>query len=125
MLPTDGQTPSTSAGATGTSSTGIFVVAESLTFPSAASICAAIVSGLKLFSGDAYSAYWVLAVCSVVGGIIMWLGWPKNQGSSKSPKQFKTNSGYFLIGVLNIFLLFVTVMGVLSMSTQQAPTTIQ
>lgn len=104
------------------SNPGVFISAESLTFPSAAAVCAAIVGGLKLFFGDAGNVWWVLGVCFVVGSIIILLGWPKRDHSkSLTPEERRTLAAYTVIGVLNIFLLFISVMGILSVSTQTVP----
>lgn len=102
------------------SSTGVFITAESLTFPTAAAVCAALVGGLRIFFGDAGKAGWVLAVCVVVGGIIILLGWPKKDSEDKAAS-LRRSVAYAAIGILNTFLLFISVIGIITVSTQAVP----
>jgi hypothetical protein len=101
---------------------GVFISGESLTFPSAAAVCAALVSGLKLFFGDADNVWWVLSVCVFVSIIIVLLGWPtKKDPADPDPSPKRTIAVYIAIGALNTFLLFVSVMGIISVSTSKVP----
>lgn len=95
---------------------GVFITAESLTFPAAAAICSMLLGGLNLFVANASSnAWWALGVCSLVGGFIIALGWP---GKTATPREIMSYAG---TGVLNVLLLFSSVVGVAAAATQQAP----
>ncbi len=95
---------------------GVFITPESLTFPAAAAICSAVLGGLNLFIANAArSPLVVLAVCILIGAFIIAAGWP-GKGSSRREVML-----YLGTGVLNIFLLFTSVIGVAAAATQQAP----
>lgn len=102
---------------------GVFISAESLTFPTAAAISAALVGSLRLFvGGAAENVWWVLAVCVVVGGLIIVMGWPTpDPNRERTPADTKRVVVYVIAGLLNILLLFSSVMGIVSISTQEVP----
>lgn len=99
------------------SSTGrVFISADSLTFPTAAAVCAALVNSFGVFSDKASHNVWiVLGVAVVVGAIIIVVGWPSD---TSTPKQKWV---YAVTGLLNILLLFASTMGLTSMATQSVP----
>lgn len=106
VVPTPGQTAV---------SKGVFISSDSLTFAGAAAISSALLGGLNAFVSDAASnAYWVLGTCAVVGVLIMGIGWPGRTG-------LRETAIYVVTGLLNIFLLFTSVMGIAAAATQEVP----
>lgn len=95
---------------------GVYITDESLTFPSAAAVCSAILGALNLFV-DKASTNPVNAgiICAIVGLFIVVAGWP---GPEANPKKVTV---YLGVGLLNTALLFTSVIGVTAAATQQVP----
>jgi hypothetical protein len=93
----------------------LFISPDSLTFPTAAAVSAALVNSVGVFSAAASRNVWiVLAASFIVGSIIVAVGWPEKSGK-------RSNVIYGITGLLNILLLFAGVMGLTSMATQTVP----
>jgi hypothetical protein len=94
---------------------GVFISPDSLTFPTAAAVCAALVNSLGVFIGSAPRNVWIVMGASVlVGSIIIIVGWPARAGR-------KGTVVYAVTGILNILLLFASVIGLTAMATQSVP----
>ncbi len=88
------------------SKTGVFITAESLTFPLATGIGATLLQLLGRFvSGAASSIWYGLLVAAFLGAAIIFLGWPhESDGRAKSR--------HVVIGMINTLLLAASLMGI-------------
>jgi len=95
---------------------GVFVTPESLTFPAAAAVCVALLSGAELLvRGAGTDRLWALGVCLLVGAVVVAAGWPSGQ-----VLRGRQAVVHLAVGLLNTGLLFVSVVGVTSASALAA-----
>jgi hypothetical protein len=104
------ETPAEQTAAT----TGVFLSPTSLTFPVAASVCAALLGLANRFqAGAATNPVWALMVSLVIGAFIIWQGWPMSGDA-------RTKGIHVAIGLLNVLLLTATVLGVTAVATGES-----